>query len=234
MQLISTINKFIPSILAVLNILFMTRMYNTIITQNTQIIALLSTYQQEIIEKSIKIPVENIPSSPITAEYSFWNTIILYGTPIACITVFGIAIYLYYFSGGSGPTSPSPDLSTVIIKKAEEKSNDILEIVSKKSTEIVSTAFENANISGNSVNNVNLEPILSGLYEQVRINNIAIATLSSNQAKIESIFNHSIDLITSGQTEGLSHFMRLGKQHVSIKKLLVDIFNAIGELSSGS
>jgi hypothetical protein len=81
---------------------------------------------------------------------------------------------------------------------------------------------------------VNLEPILSGLYEQVRINNIAIATLSSNQAKIESIFNHSIDLITSGQTEGLSHFMRLGKQQVSIKKLLVDIFNAIRELSSGS
>jgi hypothetical protein len=46
-------------------------MYNTIISQNTQIIALLSTYQQEIIEKSIKTPVENILSSPIAAEYSF-------------------------------------------------------------------------------------------------------------------------------------------------------------------
>lgn len=131
----SLLNIILPSILAVVNILFISRMCNTIIAQNLVIIDSIAASKEQTAAKIIEIPTGTVA---IPSEPSFLSVISPYIAVIGSIAVFGVFIYFYYTSGGKGPT---PDLPSISIKKTEDA---IVSKIEQSSTQILSKMTEKA------------------------------------------------------------------------------------------
>jgi len=111
-QVLSTINLFIPSVLAVVNIAFISNVYSTIVVQNARIIDLLSAPKDQILTKIPEVPTQTIISTP---EISILNTALPYAFFIGSIVVCGVLLYFHYTSGGHG-TPPPPNYLPLILK----------------------------------------------------------------------------------------------------------------------
>ena len=214
------LNSVLPSIVALLNILVVTKMYGIVIAQNEKIICLL-TAKQEVVETT-QVLVENISTN---TEVSIWSNIMAYAAPVGFVVVFVGLLYFYSISGSSGS---SPDISPIINKQIEEKSTQIIETVGEKSSEIVSKIVEKANesaISNQSVND-NIQYLLSSmskLSDKVEANESSISTVIGNQSSIRQ----SIDTLTVSQTEGLANYLNLAGQINQIKVGVEAVINIL-------
>lgn len=132
----SLFNGILPSILAIVNILFISKTCNTIIAQNSIIIDSIAALKAETTAKIIEIPTGTVA---IPSEPSILSVISPYIAVIGSIALFGVFIYVYYTSGGKGPT---PDLPSISIKKTEEA---VIRKVEESSTQILSKIAEKAN-----------------------------------------------------------------------------------------
>jgi len=216
----SLLNKVLPSIVALLNILVVTKMYGIVIAQNEKIICLL-TAKQEVVETTQAL-VENISTN---TEVSIWSNIMAYAAPVGFVVVFVGLLYFYSISGSSGS---SPDISPIINKQIEEKSTQIIETVGQKSGEIVSKIAEKANESAISNQSMNdsiqyLLSSMSKLSDKVEVNESSISTVISNQSSIRQ----SIDTLTGSQTEGFANYLNLAGQVNQIKVGVEAVINIL-------
>jgi hypothetical protein len=136
----SLFNSVLPSVLAVVNILFISKMCNTIIAQNLIIIQSIAALKQETAVKTVQMPSDTIINS---TELNILNAIAPYAFYIGTITVFGILLYFHFTSGNSGsaPTFPPIDakrLEDAIVSKVEEKSSQIITTITEKVNESAS------------------------------------------------------------------------------------------------
>lgn len=98
-KVISTINLFIPSVLAAVNIAFISNVYSTIVVQNARIIDLLSAPNEQVITKIPEVPTQTIISTP---EISILNSVLPYAFFLGSVVVCGVLLYFHYTSGGNG------------------------------------------------------------------------------------------------------------------------------------
>jgi hypothetical protein len=136
----SLFNSVLPSVLAVVNILFISKMCNTIITQNLIIIQSIAALKQETAVKTVQVPADTIINS---TEPHILNAIAPYAFYIGTIAVFGILLYFHFTSGsnGSAPTFPPIDtkkLEDAIVSKVEEQSSQIVSTITEKVNESAS------------------------------------------------------------------------------------------------
>jgi len=144
-QVLSTINLFIPSVLAVVNIAFISNVYSTIVVQNARIIDLLSAPKDQILTKIPEVPTQTIISTP---EISILNTALPYAFFIGSIVVCGVLLYFHYTSGGHG-TPPPPQLppfntkglEDAIVNKVDEKAREIVSVIVAKTSNNASESF---------------------------------------------------------------------------------------------
>jgi len=94
----SLFNSVLPSVLAVVNILFISKMCNTIIAQNLIIIQSIAALKQETAVKTVQVPADTIINS---TEPHILNAIAPYAFYIGTIVVFGILLYFHFTSGSS-------------------------------------------------------------------------------------------------------------------------------------
>lgn len=142
-QVLSTINLFVPSVLAVVNIAFISNVYSTIVVQNARIIDLLSAPKQEIITKITEAPTQTIVTTP---EISILNTALPYAFFIGSVVVCGVLLYFHYTSGSSGTPPQLPPFNTkgleeVIVNKVDEKAREIVSVIVAKTSNNASESF---------------------------------------------------------------------------------------------
>jgi hypothetical protein len=136
----SLFNSLLPSILAVVNILFISKMCDTIIAQNLIIIQSIAALKEEKAIKTAQMPTDIIVN---TTEPNILNAIAPYAFYIGTLAVFGILLYFHFTSGSSGsaPTFPPIDtkkLEDAIVSKVEEQSNQIVSTITEKVNESAS------------------------------------------------------------------------------------------------
>ena len=136
LQTISAVNLFIPSVLAVVNIIFISNVYNTIVVQNARIIDLLSAPKEQILTKIPEVPTQTIISAP---EISILNSALPYAFFVGSIVVCGVLFYFYYTSGGNGTPPQLPPFNTkgledVIINKVDEKAREVVSVIVAKTS----------------------------------------------------------------------------------------------------
>ena len=142
-QTISTVNLFIPSVLAVVNIIFISNVYNTIVVQNARIIDLLSAPKEQILIKIPEAPTQTIISAP---EISILNTALPYAFFVGSIVVCGVLFYFHYTSGGHGTPPQLPPFNTkglegAIVNKVDEKAREIVSVIVAKTSNNASESF---------------------------------------------------------------------------------------------
>jgi hypothetical protein len=142
-QAISTVNLFIPSLLAVVNIIFISNVYSTIVLQNARIIDLLSAPKEQIITKIPEVPTQTIISAP---EISILNSALPYAFFVGSIVVCGVLFYFYYTSGGHGTPPQMPPFNTkgledVIVNKVDEKAREVVSVIVAKTSNSASESF---------------------------------------------------------------------------------------------
>ncbi len=142
-QTISALNLFIPSVLAVVNIIFISNVYNTIVVQNARIIDLLSAPKEQILIKIPEAPTQTIISAP---EISILNTALPYAFFVGSIVVCGILLYFHYTSGGHGTPPQLPPFNTkgledAIVNKIDEKAHEIVSVIVAKTSNNASESF---------------------------------------------------------------------------------------------
>ena len=143
MQTISAVNLFIPSVLAVVNIIFISNVYNTIVVQNARIIDLLSAPKEQILTKMPEVPTQTIISAP---EISILNSALPYAFFVGSIVVCGVLFYFYYTSGGNGTPPQLPPFNTkgledAIVNKVDEKAREVVSVIVAKTSNNASESF---------------------------------------------------------------------------------------------
>ena len=227
-KFISSFNLFLPSILALANILFISNTCNTITTQNAKIIDLLLASKHEV---SAKV----IPALPdpaiLSQEATIWNNIMPYAIFFGSIAIVGLSLYFYYYSGSDGPSPDFTSIGTkkieeVITKKIEEKSSEIVESIGQKSAEVISVVVEKtANNPSENFIIVGFKHILATMSEQMKGNNNEMSKVISK--KVDDSNSATIDLIDSLTTD-------LGKKidsnHLDVSTLYSSLSAQIDEL----
>ena len=143
MQTISAVNLFIPSVLAVVNIIFISNVYSTIVVQNARIIDLLSAPKEQILTKIPEVPTQTIISAP---EISILNSALPYAFFVGSIVVCGVLFYFYYTSGGNGTPPQLPPFNTkgledIIVNKVDEKAREVVSVIVAKTSNSASESF---------------------------------------------------------------------------------------------
>jgi len=143
LQTISAVNLFIPSVLAVVNIIFISNVYNTIVVQNARIIDLLSAPKEQILTKMPEVPTQTIISAP---EISILNSALPYAFFVGSIVVCGVLFYFYYTSGGNGTPPQLPPFNTkgledAIVNKVDEKAREVVSVIVAKTSNNASESF---------------------------------------------------------------------------------------------
>jgi hypothetical protein len=143
LQTISAVNLFIPSVLAVVNIIFISNVYSTIVVQNARIIDLLSAPKEQILTKIPEVPTQTIISAP---EISILNSALPYAFFVGSIVVCGVLFYFYYTSGGNGTPPQLPPFNTkgledIIVNKVDEKAREVVSVIVAKTSNSASESF---------------------------------------------------------------------------------------------
>lgn len=192
---LSQMNSFLPSMLAIANIFFISKMYQTVTKQNAEIIELLSNVTSKVAEEVIQPVVNAAVANP---EVSLWNTIAGYAIPIGSVVICAVLIYIYFTSGGpgSGPDLPPIDtknLEEVLSEKIEEKSSEIITVIVDKTNDIVSERFIT----------VGFNYIVSSISKAIKTNNAESSKVLLNQVKtaMDDSNTAAIDLIDSRVTD---------------------------------
>lgn len=236
-KFISTFNLFIPSLLAVANIVFISKMYHTVTAQNVKIIEMLLSSRQES-------PTKIIPTLPdpaiLSQEATIWNNIIPYAIFFGSIAIVGLSLYFYYYSGSDGSSPDFTSIGTkrieeIITKKVDEKSAEIVESIGQKSNEVISVVVEKtASHPSENFIIVGFKHILGTISEQMKGNSSEmIKVLSkkaddSNSATIDLIDSLTTDLgkkIDSNHLEVSTLYSSLSAQINELKQLII---NSIG------
>lgn len=232
-KFISSFNVFLPSILALANILFISNTCNTITAQNAKIIDLLLASKHEVSAKVIPA----LPDSVIlNQETTIWNSILPCAVFIGSALIFGAVLYFYYSSNSSGPSPNFPSVGTKKIEEViNEKSTEILESISQKSNEVISVVVEKtANHPSENFIIVGFKHILGTISEQMKGNSsemvkvISKVTDDSNSATIDLIDSLTTDLgkkIDSNHLEVSTLYSSLSAQINELKQLII---NSIG------
>jgi len=143
LQAITTVNLFIPSVLAVVNIIFISNVYNTIVVQNARIIDLLSAPKEQILIKIPEAPTQTIIGTP---EISILNSAMPYAFFVGSVVVCGVLFYFYYTSGGNGTPPQLPPFNTkgledAIVNKVDEKAREVVSVIVAKTSNNASESF---------------------------------------------------------------------------------------------
>ena len=142
-QIMSAVNLFIPSVLAVVNIIFISNVYSTIVVQNARIIDLLSAPKEQFLTKIPEVPAQTMISTP---EISILNSALPYAFFVGSIVVCGVLFYFYYTSGGNGTPPQLPPFNTkgledVIVNKVDEKAREVVSVIVAKTSNSASESF---------------------------------------------------------------------------------------------
>lgn len=230
----SVFNTILPSILAVVNILFISKMCNTIIAQNLVIIDSIAASKEQTVAKIIEIPTDTVV---IPSEPSILSVISPYIVVIGSVVLFGVFIYVYYTSSGKGPSPDFPSIGIkrmeeIITKKVDEKSAEIVESIGQKSTEVISVITEKtSNNASESFINGGFNYILASISQQMKGNNSEISkviskvTDDSNSATIDLIDSLTTDLgkkMDSNHAELSSMYSSLSAQIDELKQLIIN------------
>lgn len=174
----SLLNAILPSILAVVNILFISKMCSTIIAQNLVIIDSIAALKEQTAAKIIEIPTDTVV---IPSEPSILSIISPYIAVIGSIAIFGVFIYVYYTSAGKGPT---PDFPSIGIKNTEDA---IVRKVEESSTQILSKLTEKANESADSDRFI--QSSFDFLLENVKTVSQKVETNNINISEVKTSLN---------------------------------------------
>jgi hypothetical protein len=197
-QIMSTVNLFIPSVLAIVNIAFVSTMYHTVVAQNSKIIELLSSSKEQILTEVPKMPVETIASAP---EVSILTTALPYAIFVGSIVVCGVLFYFYYTSGGHGTPPELPPFNTkgledAIVNKVDEKAREIVSVIVAKTNNNASESFISSgfNFLSSSIsrqlvdNNAQLSKSLSTVVDNSNSTamDLVVERLDSNHAELSA------------------------------------------------
>jgi hypothetical protein len=216
-QTISTVNLFIPSVLAIVNIIFISNVYNTIVVQNAKIIDLLSAPKEQILTKVPEIPTETVISAP---EISIFTTVLPCAFFIGSIVVCGVLFYFYYTSGGHGTPPQLPPFDTkgledVIVNKVDEKAREVVSIVVAKASNNASESFITSGFNF----------LSSSLGRQIKDSNVQLSNTVSTV--IDKSNSAAVDLVV--ERLDLNH----AELSAQVKQLTVLVVNFINN-SSGN
>jgi hypothetical protein len=216
-QAISTVNLFIPSVLAVVNIIFISNVYSTIVVQNARIIDLLSAPKESVITQIPEVPTQTIISTP---EISILNSALPYAFFIGSIVVCGVLFYFYYTSGGHGTPPQLPPFNTkgledVIVNKVDEKAREVVSVIVAKTSNSASESFITSGFNF----------LASSLGRQIKDSNVQLSNTVSTV--IDKSNSAAMDLVVE----------RLDSNHselsAQVKQLTVLVVNFINN-SSGN
>jgi len=234
---LSQVNSFLPSMLAIANIFFISQMYQIVTKQNAEIIELLLNLTPKVIEEVIQ-PVVNVAAA--NPEVSIWNTIAGYAVPLGSVAICAVLLYIYFTSGssGPGPNFPSIDikkLEEVVSEKIEEKSNAVIEVIGHKSSEVMSVIVNKTNnIASESFIEGGFKYLLSSISQGVRSGNAESSKVISDAVKavIDDSNTAAIDLIDSRLTDIST---TVDANHVESIKLITGLKDLITSfMNSGS
>jgi hypothetical protein len=216
-QAISAVNLFIPSILAVVNIIFISNVYSTIVVQNARIIDLLSAPREEITTKIPEVATQTVVSAP---EISILNTALPYAFFVGSIVVCGVLFYFYYTSGGNGTPPQLPPFNTkgledVIVNKVDEKTREVVSVIVAKTSNNASESFITSGFNF----------LSSSLGRQIKDSNIQLSNTLSTA--IDNSNSAAVDLVVERVD---SNHAELAAQ---VKQLTVLVVNFINN-SSGN
>jgi len=197
-KVISTINLFIPSVLAVVNIAFISNVYSTIVVQNARIIDLLSAPKEQILTKISEAPAQTMISTP---EISILNSALPYAFFIGSVVVCGVLLYFHYTSGGNGTPPQLPPFNTkgledAIVNKVDEKAREIVSTIVAKTSNNASESFISSgfNFLSSSIsrqladNNAQLSKSLSTVVDNSNsaAMDLVVERLDSNHAELSA------------------------------------------------
>ena len=217
LQTISAVNLFIPSVLAVVNIIFISNVYNTIVVQNARIIDLLSAPKEQILTKIPEVPTQTIISAP---EISILNSALPYAFFVGSIVVCGVLFYFYYTSGGHGTPPQLPPFNTkgledIIVNKVDEKAREVVSVIVAKTSNSASESFITSGFNF----------LASSLGRQIKDSNVQLSNTVSTV--IDKSNSAAMDLVVE----------RLDSNHselsAQVKQLTVLVVNFINN-SSGN
>ena len=215
--IMSAVNLFIPSVLAIVNIIFISNVYSTIVVQNARIIDLLSAPKEQFITKISEVPTQTIISAP---EISILNSALPYAFFIGSIVVCGVLFYFYYTSGGNGTPPQLPPFNTkgledVIINKVDEKAREVVSVIVAKTSNSASESFITSGFNF----------LASSLGRQIKDSNVQLSNTVSTV--IDKSNSAAMDLVVE----------RLDSNHselsAQVKQLTVLVVNFINN-SSGN
>jgi hypothetical protein len=207
---------FIPSVLAVVNIIFISNVYNTIVVQNAKIIDLLSAPKEQILTKIPEVTAQTI-SNP---EISILNNALPYAFFVGSIVVCGVLFYFYYTSGGHGTPPELPPFNTkgledAIVNRVDEKAREVVSVIVAKTSNSASESFI--------TNGFNF--LASSLGRQIKDSNTQLS--KSLSTVVDNSNSAAVDLVVE----------RLDSNHselsAQVKQLTVLVVNFINN-SSGN
>ena len=216
-QTVSTVNLFIPSVLAVVNIIFISNVYSTIVVQNARIIDLLSAPKEHILTKIPEVPTQTIISAP---EISILNSAMPYAFFVGSIVVCGVLFYFYYTSGGNGTPPQLPPFNTkvledAIVNKVDEKAREVVSVIVAKTSNSASESFITSGFNF----------LASSLGRQIKDSNIQLSNTVSTV--VDNSNSAAMDLVVE----------RIDSNHAElsaqVKQLTVLVVNFINN-SSGN
>jgi len=219
-QIMSAVNLFIPSVLAIVNIAFVSTMYKTVVAQNSKIIDLLSSSKEQIITKIPEVPSQTITS---TSEISILNTALPYAFFIGSVVVCGVILYFHYTSGNNGTPPQLPPFNTkgledVVINKIDEKAREVVSVIVARTSNNASESFITSgfNFLSSSIsrqladNNAQLSKSLSTVVD------------NSNSAAMDLV----VEAVTANITEKIdSSHINLSTKIEQLTALVVNLIN---------
>lgn len=222
-QVLSTINLFIPSVLAVVNIAFISNVYSTIVVQNARIIDLLSAPKDQILTKIPEVPTQTIISTP---EISILNTALPYAFFIGSIVVCGVLLYFHYTSGGHGTPPQLPPFNTkgledAIVYKVDEKAREIVSVIVAKTSNNASESFISSGFNF----------LSSSISRQLADNNAQLS--KSLSTVVDNSNSTAMDLVVEAVTANITE--KIDSSHIDlstkIEQLTVLVVNFINSSS---
>lgn len=221
-QVLSTINLFIPSVLAVVNIAFISNVYSTIVVQNARIIDLLSAPKDQILTKIPEVPTQTIISTP---EISILNTALPYAFFIGSIVVCGVLLYFHYTSGATElpqlPPFNTKGLEDAIVYKVDEKAREIVSVIVAKTSNNASESFISSGFNF----------LSSSISRQLADNNAQLS--KSLSTVVDNSNSTAMDLVVEAVTANITE--KIDSSHIDlstkIEQLTVLVVNFINSSS---
>lgn len=225
---LSIINSFLPSILAVINIVYISNMCTSITGQNKLILELLLTpKEKESVTKIAETVVENVSSVPqVGTDIDYTPFFLFISSLLLC------CLFIYFNSNGNdnGSTSPTPPNSTsadpkiiedLIAKEVKEKAEEItLKIAdtSSASNQLIHTSFESVE---NGINNISLKIDVNNNdicnnYKEIKV---SLSEMQQYRSQIDADINTAITLT---QTEVDGAIRGINDNFEAIEGLLKD------------